>query len=119
MIGVDLAYNLHSAFGNWFAGIKPLIIQAMAKIMKVFSKSIAHIGPGYQKSRIYAVGKFWMPGLHCEIAAWLCDLRFVFLDTISRDTGPRLSKIATTWATSKFYSGNYFQRFLIQLPSLL
>ena len=35
MIGVDLAYNLHSAFGNWFAGIKPLIIQALAKIMKV------------------------------------------------------------------------------------
>lgn len=34
MIGVDLAYNLHSAFGNWFPGVKPLIIQAMAKIMK-------------------------------------------------------------------------------------
>ena len=27
MIGVDLAYNLHSAFGNWFPGCKPLIIQ--------------------------------------------------------------------------------------------
>jgi hypothetical protein len=24
----------HSAFGNWFPGVKPLIIQAMAKIMK-------------------------------------------------------------------------------------
>ena len=35
MIGIDLAYNLHSAFGNWFAGVKPLIVQAMAKIMKV------------------------------------------------------------------------------------
>jgi pre-mRNA-processing factor 8 len=34
MIGIDLAYNLHSSFGNWFAGVKPLIIQAMAKIMK-------------------------------------------------------------------------------------
>ncbi|KAG2489374.1 hypothetical protein HYH03_012204 [Edaphochlamys debaryana] len=34
MIGVDLAYNLHSAFGNWFPGIKPLVIQALAKIMK-------------------------------------------------------------------------------------
>lgn len=34
MIGIDLAYNLHSAFGNWFEGVKPLIIQAMAKIMK-------------------------------------------------------------------------------------
>ena len=34
MIGIDLAYNLHSAFGNWFPGCKPLIQQAMAKIMK-------------------------------------------------------------------------------------
>ena len=34
MIGLDLAYNLHSAFGNWFTGVKPLIMQAMAKIMK-------------------------------------------------------------------------------------
>ena len=34
MIGIDLAYNLHSAFGNWFEGVKPLIIQAMAKVMK-------------------------------------------------------------------------------------
>ena len=45
MIGIDLAYNLHSAFGNWFAGIKPLIIQALAKIMKVSSiarRAISH-----------------------------------------------------------------------------
>lgn len=34
MIALDLAYNLHSAFGNWFPGCKPLIHQAMAKIMK-------------------------------------------------------------------------------------
>ena len=34
MIGMDLAYNLWSAFGNWFPGMKPLIQQAMAKIMK-------------------------------------------------------------------------------------
>ncbi len=27
MIGIDLCYNLHSAFGNWFPGIKALIIQ--------------------------------------------------------------------------------------------
>lgn len=27
MIGIDLAYNLHSSFGNWFPGCKPLIIQ--------------------------------------------------------------------------------------------
>ena len=34
MVGIDLAYNLHSAFGNWFAGVKPLVVQALAKIMK-------------------------------------------------------------------------------------
>lgn len=34
LIGVDLAYNLHAAYGNWFPGSKPLIQQAMAKIMK-------------------------------------------------------------------------------------
>ncbi len=43
MIGLDLAYNLHSAFGNWFAGIKPLIIQALAKIMKVCHNHIIGI----------------------------------------------------------------------------
>jgi hypothetical protein len=32
MVGIDLAYNLHSAFGNWFPGGKPLIRTAMAKV---------------------------------------------------------------------------------------
>eukprot|EP00122_Pirum_gemmata_P017406 Pgem_evm1s16297 len=34
LISIDLAYNLHSAFGNWFPGCKPLIQNVMAKIMK-------------------------------------------------------------------------------------
>ncbi|KAK0546006.1 pre-mRNA-splicing factor 8 [Tilletia horrida] len=34
LIAIDLAYNMHSAYGNWFPGSKPLIQQAMAKIMK-------------------------------------------------------------------------------------
>jgi len=34
LIAVDLAYNLHSGFGNWFPGAKPLLQQAMAKIIK-------------------------------------------------------------------------------------
>ncbi|KAK4377604.1 hypothetical protein RND71_003900 [Anisodus tanguticus] len=34
VIGIDLAYNLHSSFGNGFPGAKPLIAQAMNKIMK-------------------------------------------------------------------------------------
>ena len=34
MIGMDLTYNLWSAYGNWFPGMKPLIQQAMGKIMK-------------------------------------------------------------------------------------
>merc|ERR1719382_1192412 len=34
MVGLDLAYNLHSAYGNFIPGMKPLVTQAMAKIMK-------------------------------------------------------------------------------------
>ncbi|KAI9692445.1 MAG: pre-mRNA-splicing factor 8 [Bathelium mastoideum] len=34
MIGIDLAYNLYSAFGMYFPGLKQLIQQAMAKVMK-------------------------------------------------------------------------------------
>ncbi|TXG63949.1 hypothetical protein EZV62_010943 [Acer yangbiense] len=34
MIGLDLAYNLHAAFGNWFPKSKPLLNKAMNKIMK-------------------------------------------------------------------------------------
>ncbi|KAI0338909.1 pre-mRNA-processing-splicing factor [Trametopsis cervina] len=41
MIGMDLAYNLWSAYGNWFPGLKPLIQQAMAKIMK--ANPAAHV----------------------------------------------------------------------------
>lgn len=49
MIGLDLAYNLHSAFGNWFPGSKPLLAQAMNKIMKVsssFQSSIIFVNCG-------------------------------------------------------------------------
>lgn len=41
MIGMDLAYNIWSAYGNWFPGMKPLIQQAMAKIMK--ANPAAHV----------------------------------------------------------------------------
>ncbi|KAJ1850305.1 hypothetical protein LPJ73_003510, partial [Coemansia sp. RSA 2703] len=34
VIGVDLAYNIYSAYGNWIPGMKPLMQQALAKIMK-------------------------------------------------------------------------------------
>ncbi|KAL1963695.1 hypothetical protein VTN77DRAFT_7899 [Rasamsonia byssochlamydoides] len=34
MIAIDLAYNLYSAYGQYFPGLKALIQQAMAKIMK-------------------------------------------------------------------------------------
>ncbi|QIW98735.1 hypothetical protein AMS68_004253 [Peltaster fructicola] len=34
MVGVDLAYNLYSAYGQFFPGLKQLMQQAMAKIMK-------------------------------------------------------------------------------------
>ncbi|KAJ6021826.1 hypothetical protein N7540_007330 [Penicillium herquei] len=34
MVGIDLAYNLYSAYGQYFPGLKTLIQQAMAKVMK-------------------------------------------------------------------------------------
>ena len=34
MIGIDLAYNLYSGYGQYFPGLKTLIQQAMAKVMK-------------------------------------------------------------------------------------
>ncbi|EFA79942.1 pre-mRNA processing factor 8 [Heterostelium album PN500] len=34
LIGIDLAYNIYSSFGNWFPGVKPLVQRAMDKIMK-------------------------------------------------------------------------------------
>ena len=34
MVGIDLAYNLHAAYGNFVPGMKPLVTQAMGKIMK-------------------------------------------------------------------------------------
>lgn len=34
LVGIDLAYNYHSAYGNWIPGLKPLIQKGMAKIMK-------------------------------------------------------------------------------------
>lgn len=34
LIAIDLAYNMHSAYGSWFEGSKPLLQQAMNKIMK-------------------------------------------------------------------------------------
>ena len=34
MVAIDLAYNLYSAYGQYFPGLKALVQQAMAKIMK-------------------------------------------------------------------------------------
>lgn len=34
MIGIDLAYNMYDAYGNWFNGLKPLVQNSMKTIMK-------------------------------------------------------------------------------------
>ena len=34
MIGIDLAYNMYDAYGNWFNGLKPLVQNGMRTIMK-------------------------------------------------------------------------------------
>ena len=32
MVGIDICYNLHSAFGNWFPGSKTLILQVCGEV---------------------------------------------------------------------------------------
>jgi pre-mRNA-processing factor 8 len=44
-IGMDLAYNLWSAYGNWFPGLRPLIQQAIAKFMKANPARLARAYP--------------------------------------------------------------------------
>ena len=34
MVGIDLAYNMYDAYGNWFDGLKPLMQNSMKTIMK-------------------------------------------------------------------------------------
>lgn len=34
MIGVDLAYSDHSAYGNWFSGLKPLMKKCLRRMME-------------------------------------------------------------------------------------
>ena len=34
LVGVDLAYNYHSAYGHWIPGLKPLVQKGLGKIMK-------------------------------------------------------------------------------------
>jgi len=34
LLGIDLAYNLYSGYGNWFPGSKTVLQQAMSRIMK-------------------------------------------------------------------------------------
>lgn len=67
MIGLDLAYNLHAAFGNWFPGSKPLFAQAINKIMKVLLLSWKLLICYCYESCI------------CGLAAPVCAARFVDL----------------------------------------
>jgi pre-mRNA-processing factor 8 len=34
LVGIDLAYNMYSGYGNWFHGMKPFMQQVMSKIIK-------------------------------------------------------------------------------------
>nr|GEV84042.1 citrate synthase, mitochondrial [Tanacetum cinerariifolium] len=40
MIGLSLSYKLYSTFGNWITGSKPLLAQAMNKIMKIIHTNV-------------------------------------------------------------------------------
>ena len=64
LVAIDLAYNLYSGYGAWFPGCKPLIQQAMAKIVKVrisASRCFAAVSLHSDASfpRIMAVGAFF------------------------------------------------------------
>src|SRR5258708_30301347 len=60
MIGMDLAYNLWLAFGNWFPGLKPLIQQAMAKVISFIDF--------WADSLLDAVLKHWPHFMLCQLS---------------------------------------------------
>ncbi len=51
MIGIDLAYNLHSCFGNWFPGVKPLTVQVIPLTFASRSTCTSFRDP--ESSRLY------------------------------------------------------------------
>jgi hypothetical protein len=59
-----MAYNLHSAFGAWFPGLKPLVQQAMAKVMK--SNVRGHASRSWISLNPCAAGDVRPPGAHQE-----------------------------------------------------
>ncbi len=59
MIGMDLAYNLWLAFRNWFPGLKPLIQQAMAKVISFINF--------WADSLLDAVLKCWLHFMLCQL----------------------------------------------------
>ena len=77
MIGIDLAYNLHSSFGNWFTGVKPLITQAMAKIMKANPALYVlreRIRKGLQLYSSEPTEPYLSSQVHTPaLAMWFCD----------------------------------------------
>jgi hypothetical protein len=40
MVGIDIAYNLHSTYGNWFPGVKPLVVQ-VCSLVKIASDHLS------------------------------------------------------------------------------
>lgn len=51
MIGIDLAYNLYSAYGQYFPGLKMLLQAALAKIMRSNPALFASIPPLRRETR--------------------------------------------------------------------
>ena len=52
MISIDLAYNLHAAFGNWFPGAKPLIVMAMSKVCIDITSSFSPLIVNFSRNRL-------------------------------------------------------------------
>ncbi|KAH0879773.1 hypothetical protein HID58_067167 [Brassica napus] len=110
VIGIDLAYNLHSAFGNWFPGSKPLLTQAMNKIMKANPALPAlrdRIRKGLQLYSSEPTEPYLSSQNYGEIfnnpIKWFVDDTNVYRVTIHKTTGQLFLKVIHTsvWAGQK------------------
>ncbi|KAF3583753.1 hypothetical protein F2Q69_00030484 [Brassica cretica] len=105
VIGIDLAYNLHSAFGNWFPGSKPLLTQAMNKIMKANPGD--RIRKGLQLYSSEPTEPYLSSQNYGEIfnnpIKWFVDDTNVYRVTIHKTTGQLFLKVIHTsvWAGQK------------------
>ena len=98
LVAIDLAYNLHSAFGNWFPGCKPLIQQAMAKIMKanpalyVLRERIRKGLQLYSSEVIFFQNRLNLPGIKATSFLLIKTMYYFFLLDMPSHLGTTLGR---------------------------